>query len=97
MDNQQADAQEAQPVVDLDYWVPTAFHLSLMSVPFKQNDPDGVLVVNVNDHFFKLKDGQLVMARVPEDLSLPTEWQPVPDGHPLRDKAVSMIGAQGVA
>lgn len=96
MDKQQPDTQEA-PVFNQDYWNQAAFHAALMSVPFKQRDQDGVLVVNVNDHFFKLDAGQLVMARVPEDLSLPTDWQPVPDGHVMRDKAVSMIGIEGAA
>lgn len=86
--------QQEQPVLNTDYWNQAAFHQALQSVPFKQRDAAGVLVVNVNDHFFKLDAGTLVMARVPEDLSLPTDWQPVPESHPMRGKALSMIGVE---
>lgn len=87
------EQQLAEQIFNTAYWNQPAFHVALDSVPFKQNDADGHLVVNVHDHFFKLDGEALVMARVPETLGLPTEWQPVPDGHPMRDKALSMIGA----
>lgn len=86
--------QQEQSVLNTDYWNQAAFHQALQSVPFKQRDAAGVLVVNVNDHFFKVDAGTLVMARVPEDLALPTDWQPVPEAHPMRGKALSMIGVE---
>lgn len=86
--------QQEQATLNPDYWNQAAFHEALQSVPFKQRDAAGVLVVNINDHFFKVDAGTLVMARVPEDLSLSTDWQPVPDAHPMRSKALSMIGVE---
>lgn len=93
----QQEQQLAEQIFNTDYWNKPAFHVALDAVPFKQNDADGRLVVNVHDHFFKLDGDQLVMARVPEDLSLPQQWEPVPDRHPMRNKALSMIGPMGVA
>lgn len=88
----QQEQQIAEPVFNTAYWNQHAFHVALDSVPFKQKDADGNLVVNVHDHFFK-RDGQtLVMARVPEHLGLPSAWEPVPQGHLMRDKVLSMIG-----
>lgn len=88
------EQQPDKPVLNPAYWNQAAFHAALTRVPFKQLDAAGVLVVNVNDHFFKLDAGTLVMARVPEDLSIPTDWQPAPEAHPMRDKALSMIGME---
>jgi hypothetical protein len=88
------EQQSDEPVLNSAYWNQAAFHAALTRVPFKQRDAAGALVVNVNDHFFKLDAGTLVMARVPEDLSIPTNWQPVADDHPMRDKALSMIGTE---
>lgn len=85
--------QQDQPAQTPDYWNQTAFHQALQSVPFKQRDAAGALVVNVHDHFFKLDAGELVMARVPESLEIPRQWQQVPSNHLLRAKAMSMLGS----
>lgn len=86
--------EQEQPVLNPAYWNQPSFHEALQRVPFKQLDAAGVQVVNVHDHYFKVEAGTLVMARVPEDLSLPTDWQTVPDTHPMRGKALSMIGVE---
>ena len=88
----QVDAQE--PVLNPVYWNQAAFHQALQSVPFKQRDSAGRLVVNVHDHFFKLDAGALRMARVPEDLAIPSEWVDMPAHHPLRNKVLSMLGVE---
>ncbi len=82
----------AQPLPEMPYWSKPAFHAALQSVPFKQQDASGNLIVNVNDYFFKVVQGQLVMARVPENLGLPEAWEPVPDDNFHRSKALSMLG-----
>lgn len=75
----------------MPYWNTPEFHAKLEEVPFVQ-EVNGQKVVNVVDSFFRREQGQLVMARVPEDLSMPTEWEAVPDSHPWRAKAISMLG-----
>jgi hypothetical protein len=79
-------------ILDMPYWSRPEFHQALQSVPFKQQDGGGNTIANVHDHFFKVVQGQLVMARVPENLGIPEAWEPVPDDHQWRDKAVSLLG-----
>lgn len=85
-------AQEDRPI-EMPYWSQNEFHERLKSVPFKQTDAAGATVVNVNHFFFKMVGQDLVSAMVPEDLTLPAEWQIVEDTtSPLAVKAMSMLG-----
>jgi hypothetical protein len=77
--------------VSMPYWYTSAFHEALQNVPFFQTDANGVRIVNVNIHFYKMVDGVLYKALVPEDMSLPTEWDEVTETGPLIDKARSML------
>ena len=87
-------AQEEQPIV-MPYWSQNEFHERLKTVPFKQADADGTTVVNVNHFYFKMIGKDLVSAMVPEDLTLPTEWEIVEDlTSPLPTKALSMLGKE---
>lgn len=81
-----------EEIVYEHYWQDPAFHVALQSVPFKQEDVNGNTIANIHDHYFKRVQGQLVMARVPENLGIPEAWEPVPDDHFWRDKANSMLG-----
>lgn len=76
----------------MPYWAQNKFHELLKGVPFKQVDEEGVTVVNVSHFFFKRVGEDLVSALVPEDLSMPTEWEVVTDLEmPLAIKAISML------
>lgn len=76
----------------MPYWSRNEFHELLKGVPFKQVDEEGVTVVNVSHFFFKRVGEDLVSALVPEDLSMPTEWEVVTDTEmPLAVKAISML------
>ena len=76
------------------YWEDSALQERLQTVPFRQKDADGVTVVNVNCHFYKLQGQKLLWARVPEDLTLPTEWDEASDLEtPMAMKALSMLGS----
>lgn len=78
---------------NIPYWEDSAFHERLQTVPFRQEDADGVTVVNVNCHFYKLQGGKLFWARVPENLTIPTEWDEASDtSAPMAAKALSMLG-----
>lgn len=85
---------QEQPVLNPVYWNQAAFHQALQTVPFRQHDAAGHLVVNVHDHFFKLDAGALRMARVPQSLAIPSEWSDMPADHPLRTKVMSMLGLE---
>ena len=81
------------PPIYMPYWSRNEFHELLKGVPFKQVDEEGVTVVNVSHLFFKMVGNDLVSALVPEDLSMPTEWEVVTDTEmPLAVKAISMLG-----
>jgi len=82
---------------NLSYWERPAFHQALQTdVPTFQSDSDGITVAKLNDHFYKLVDGQLLGARVPADLQLPAEgaWALITETGWIATKARSMLGTQ---
>ena len=82
---------EPPTLPEMPYYMKNAFHELLSTVPFSQ-EVNGEQIVNVNFKYFKLLDGALVEALVPEDLSIPTEWVNAENG-PLAKKAMSMLNA----
>jgi hypothetical protein len=80
---------EQLPIPEMPYYMTGEFHQKLLGVPFSQ-EVNGERIVNVSFKFFKLVEGVLVEAIVPEDLSIPSEWANA-ENDPLAEKAKSML------
>lgn len=80
---------EQPKLPDMPYYMTNAFHQKLNEVPFSQ-EVNGEQIVNVNYKFFKVLNGALVEAIIPEDLSIPSEWASA-ENDPLAAKAKSML------
>lgn len=89
MSDIQDEVVEQPALPEMAYFMKGDFHQKLLSVPFSQ-EVNGERIVNVNYKFFKMLDGVLVEAIVPEDLSIPTEWTNA-ESDPLAEKAKSML------
>lgn len=88
--NKTTPAQDDPP--PMPYYLTAAFQNALRDVPFKQKDASGDLVVNIAYFFYKVVQGQVVGALVPEDFSIPSVWEPVASDDPRYEKALSMLG-----
>jgi hypothetical protein len=79
--------------IQMDYWVRPEFAAAIQAIPTFQLDASGNKIAKVNVRLYKMFDGQLVCAMIPEDLSMPSLWHPSDIQDINSAKAKSMLGA----
>jgi hypothetical protein len=60
--------------------------------PLVSEDVNGARIVRVSDHLFKMVEGGIVTAPVPENLGMPSAWTVADSASPYYPKARSMLG-----
>jgi hypothetical protein len=79
--------------IQMDYWVRPEFAAAIQAIPKIQLDASDNKIAKVNVRLYKMFEGQLVCAMIPEDLSMPSLWHPADMLDINSTKAKSMLGA----
>lgn len=82
-----------QQEIQMDYWVRPEFAEAIRAIPIFQFDASQNKIAKVNVRLYKMFEGQLVCAMIPEDLSMPSLWHPADSQDVASAKARSMLGA----
>ncbi len=66
--------------------------MNVQDYPLVSEDANGAKIVRVNDHLFKVVDGGVVTAPIPENMGMPSAWTVADANGPYYRKARSMLG-----
>lgn len=87
-----SDTDEQQEVATpMPYWMTPEFHNKVETLPRVQTGADGTKVLRVSFKYFKLDGEDLKEATIPQDLSIPAQWDSAASD-PLAAKARSILG-----